>query len=94
MKLSTIYEALSKQQELDSVRLTYNPDHIDNTSSPHEYEKRGISPKWVKQRNQFLEHHPEAKQMFAKGGEKRELSQSIDRKSRIYIRLFCLQNKD
>lgn len=72
MKLSTIYEALSKQQELDSVRLTYNPDHIDNTSSPHEYEERGISPTWRKKRDSFLNAHPEAKKMFQKGGEKRE----------------------
>ncbi len=72
MKLSDIAEALSKAQELDSIRMTYNPDHVHTTSSPHEYDKRGISPLWVKQRQQFLASHPEAAKMFAKGNEKRE----------------------
>ena len=68
MNLQQIQEALSKMQEKDALSLTHEHHDISNTSPTH----TTIHPDWVHQRNAFLSKHPIAKEMFAKGDEKRD----------------------
>ena len=68
MNLQQIQEALSKIQEKDALSLTHYHHDISNTDPQH----TSIHSDWVHQRNIFLEKHPIAKEMFAKGGEKRD----------------------
>lgn len=68
MKLQQIQEALSKMQEKDAISLTHPHHDINHTNPSHTV----IHADWDKARRKFLDKHPIAKQMFAKGGEKRD----------------------
>lgn len=73
MKLFQILEALAPHQEQDAVRISHNgPDAIQDTRNPELHKDLVLSDKWKQMRDVFLEQHPEAQAMFAKGGEKRE----------------------
>lgn len=56
---------------MDAVRQTYKND-ITDTSNPSKHADLVLSKEWKEKRDMFLDSHPEAKAMFAKGGEKRE----------------------
>ncbi len=71
MKLNQILEALRPEHEMDAVRQTYKND-ITDTSNPSKHADLVLSKEWKEKRDRFLDRHPEAKAMFAKGGEKRE----------------------
>ncbi len=73
MKLFQILEALEPHQEQDAVRISHDgPDAIQDTRNPELHKDLVLSDKWKQMRDLFLERHPEAQAMFAKGGEKRE----------------------
>ena len=73
MKLKNILEALPPHQEQDAVRITHDgPDAIRDTTNPSRHKDLKLSDTWKSLRDDFLDQYPEAKAMFAKGGEKRE----------------------
>jgi hypothetical protein len=66
MKLKDLFEALSDIQTRDAFSQTHHGD-IRNTTPEHDC----LSPQWIKQRDRFLSHYPQAKAMFSSSKEKR-----------------------